>query len=184
MTSLTGMDMAAGQQSRIKAGIVGATGYTGVELLRLLSQHPNVDLHAVTSRKENGLPVAGMFPNLRGRVDLRFQTPEDAALEQCDVVFFATPHGVAMAQAEHLLAHNVRIIDLAADFRLQDTATFERWYKMPHACPAILRDSAYGLVELNRAAIRDARVIGNPGCYPTTVLLGLDRKSTRLNSSH
>ncbi|MDN5842767.1 MAG: N-acetyl-gamma-glutamyl-phosphate reductase [Alcaligenaceae bacterium] len=163
----------AGQQSRIKAGIVGATGYTGVELLRLLSQHPSVDLHAVTSRKENGRPVADMFPNLRGRVDLRFQTPEDAALEQCDVVFFATPHGVAMAQAGQLLAHDVRIIDLAADFRLQDTATFERWYKMPHACPTILRDSAYGLVELNRPAVRDARVIGNPGCYPTTVLLGL-----------
>lgn len=165
--------MAAGHQSHIKAGIVGATGYTGVELLRLLSQHPNVDLHAVTSRKESGLPVADMFPNLRGRVDLRFQTPEDAALEQCDVVFFATPHGVAMAQARQLLDHDVRVIDLAADFRLQDTATFERWYKMPHACPDILRDSAYGLVELNREAIRDARVIGNPGCYPTTVLLGL-----------
>lgn len=165
--------MAEGAGSRIKVGIVGGTGYTGVELLRLLSQHPNVELHAITSRKEEGLPVADMFPNLRGRVSLCFQTPEHAALDQCDVVFFATPHGVAMAQAEHLLAHNVRIIDLAADFRLQDTATFERWYKLPHACPDILRDSAYGLVELNREAIRQARVIGNPGCYPTTVLLGL-----------
>lgn len=165
--------MTEGADTRIKVGIVGGTGYTGVELLRLLSQHPNVTLHAITSRKEDGLPVADMFPNLRGRVNLRFETPEHAALDQCDVVFFATPHGVAMAQAEHLLAHNVRIIDLAADFRLQDTATFERWYKLPHACPEILRDSAYGLVELNRDAIRQARVIGNPGCYPTTVLLGL-----------
>lgn len=165
--------MTEGAGARIKAGIVGGTGYTGAELLRLLSQHPNVVLHAITSRKEEGLPVADMFPNLRGRVDLCFQTPEHAALDQCDVVFFATPHGVAMAQAEGLLAHNVRIIDLAADFRLQDTATFERWYKLPHACPEILRDSAYGLVELNRDAIRQARVIGNPGCYPTTVLLGL-----------
>lgn len=165
--------MTEGAGTRIKVGIVGGTGYTGVELLRLLSQHPNVELHAITSRKEEGLPVADMFPNLRGRVDLRFQTPEHAALDQCDVVFFATPHGVAMAQAEHLLTHNVRIIDLAADFRLQDTATFERWYKLPHACPEVLRDSAYGLVELNRDAIRQARVIGNPGCYPTTVLLGL-----------
>ncbi|MBV6272438.1 N-acetyl-gamma-glutamyl-phosphate reductase [Alcaligenaceae bacterium CGII-47] len=165
--------MAEGVGERIKVGIVGGTGYTGVELLRLLSQHRRVQLHAITSRKEDGLPVAEMFPNLRGRVDLCFQTPEHAALDQCDVVFFATPHGVAMEQAEHLLAHNVRIIDLAADFRLQDTAVFERWYKLPHACPEILRDSAYGLVELNRDAIRQARVIGNPGCYPTTVLLGL-----------
>lgn len=165
--------MTKGAGSQIKVGIVGGTGYTGVELLRLLSQHPDVVLHAITSRKEDGLPVADMFPNLRGRVDLRFQTPEHAELDQCDVVFFATPHGVAMSQAEHLLAHDVRIIDLAADFRLQDTATFERWYKLPHACPDILREAAYGLVELNRDAIRQARVIGNPGCYPTTMLLGL-----------
>lgn len=165
--------MATEAAPRIRTGIVGGTGYTGVELLRLLSQHPNVELAAITSRKEDGIPVADMFPNLRGRVALDFQTPEKAALEDCDVVFFATPHGVAMSQAESLLAHDVRIIDLAADFRLQDIQVFERWYKMPHACPAVLRKSAYGLVELNRAAIADARVVGNPGCYPTTVLLGL-----------
>jgi N-acetyl-gamma-glutamyl-phosphate reductase len=165
--------MATAAAPRIKAGIVGGTGYTGVELLRLLSQHPNVELAAITSRKEDGMPVAEMFPNLRGRVALDFQTPEKAALEDCDVVFFATPHGVAMSQAENLLAHDVRIIDLAADFRLQDIKVFERWYKMPHACPSILRQSVYGLVELNRAAIANARVVGNPGCYPTTVILGL-----------
>ncbi|MFT0533241.1 N-acetyl-gamma-glutamyl-phosphate reductase [Castellaniella hirudinis] len=159
--------------SRIKAGIVGGTGYTGVELLRLLSQHPHVQLHAITSRKESGLPVAEMYPNLRGQVDLCFQTPEDAALDQCDVVFFATPHGVAMQQAPDLLQHDVRIIDLAADFRLQDLAAFEHWYKMPHSCPAVLRDAVYGLPELDRDRIRQARVVGNPGCYPTTVLLGL-----------
>lgn len=165
--------MTTAASSRIKVGIVGGTGYTGVELLRLLSQHPQVQLTAITSRKEEGMPVADMYPNLRGRVDLAFQTPENAALEQCDVVFFATPHGVAMSQAESLLQHKVRIIDLAADFRLQDTAVFEQWYKMPHACPGILRESAYGLVELNREKIAGAQVIGNPGCYPTTVLLGL-----------
>lgn len=159
--------------SRIKAGIVGGTGYTGVELLRLLSQHPDVQLHAITSRKESGLPVADMYPNLRGRVDLCFQTPEEAALDQCDVVFFATPHGVAMRQAPELLKHDVRVIDLAADFRMQDTEAFERWYKMPHSCPAVLRDAVYGLPELDRDRIRQARVVGNPGCYPTTVLLGL-----------
>lgn len=168
-----GAQGATASTSRIKAGIVGGTGYTGVELLRLLSQHPNVELTAITSRKEDGMPVSDMFPNLRGRVDLAFQTPEQAALDQCDVVFFATPHGVAMSQAQDLLRHDVRIIDLAADFRLQDTQAFERWYKMPHACPDVLKESAYGLVELNRSAIGKARVIGNPGCYPTTVLLGL-----------
>jgi len=161
------------QASPISVGIVGGTGYTGVELLRLLAQHPNVRLHAITSRGENGVPVAQMFPNLRGHVDLCFQTPEKADLAHCDVVFFATPHGVAMQQAQALLAHDVRIIDLAADFRLQDTAAFERWYGMPHNCPDVLAQAAYGLVECNRAAIATARVIGNPGCYPTTVLLGL-----------
>lgn len=165
--------MAQASNSRIKVGIVGGTGYTGVELLRLLSQHPHVELTAITSRKEEGMPVAEMFPNLRGRVNLAFSTPENAKLADCDVVFFATPHGVAMSQARELLAAGVRVIDLAADFRLQDTAVFERWYKLPHSCPDILAESAYGLVELNREAIAKARVIGNPGCYPTTVLLGL-----------
>lgn len=165
--------MAVAGAQKIKVGIVGGTGYTGVELLRLLAQHPQVELKAITSRQEDGVPVAHMFPNLRGHVDLCFQTPEKAQLDQCDVVFFATPHGVAMAQAQALLDKNVRIIDLAADFRLQDTNVFQQWYKMPHSCPDVLADSVYGLVELNRAKIANAKVIGNPGCYPTTVLLGL-----------
>ena len=165
--------MASSSSSIVKVGIVGGTGYTGVELLRLLSAHPNVRLHAITSRKEEGMPVADMFPNLRGHVDLAFSTPENAKLTECDVVFFATPHGVAMAQARQLLDAGVKVIDLAADFRLQDTAVFEKWYKMPHGCPDILRQSAYGLVELNRKKIAGAAVIGNPGCYPTTVILGL-----------
>lgn len=159
---------------KIKVGIVGGTGYTGVELLRLLSQHPHVQLHAITSRKEEGMKVSEMFPNLRGKVDLAFSTPENAALTQCDVVFFATPHGVAMAQAQELLAAGVKVIDLAADFRLQDTAEFEKWYKMSHSCPDILKNqSCYGLVEINREKIAQSQVIGNPGCYPTTIILGL-----------
>ncbi len=158
---------------QIKVGIVGGTGYTGVELLRILSTHPQVKLHAITSRKEDGMPVAEMFPNLRGHVDLAFSTPEKAALNECNVVFFATPHGVAMAQAQELLAAGVKVIDLAADFRLQDTAVFEKWYKMPHSCPDVLAESTYGLVELNRGKIAQSQVIGNPGCYPTTVILGL-----------
>lgn len=156
----------------IKVGIVGATGYTGVELLRLLSQHPKAKITAVTSRQEDGMPVADMFPSLRGHVDVVFQTPDNAHLDQCDVVFFATPHGVAMNEAKELLAKGVKIIDLAADFRLQDTKIFEQWYGMPHACPDILKQSVYGLVEVNRSKIAQAQVIANPGCYPVTVILG------------
>lgn len=157
----------------IKVGIVGGTGYTGVELLRLLSQHPHAEITAITSRKETGLPVADMYPSLRGRLSLAFCDPADAKLNQCDVVFFATPHGVAMAQAPELVKAGVKVIDLAADFRLRDPAEFEHWYKMPHSCLNLLEESVYGLPEVNRDAIRKARVIGLPGCYPTSVQLGL-----------
>ena len=156
----------------IKIGIVGGTGYTGVELLRLLAQHPQADVRAITSRKDAGTKVADMFASLRRHYDLAFVEPADAALTSCDLVFFATPHGVAMAQAPELTAAGVRIIDLAADFRLADPALFERWYKMPHACTDLLAESVYGLPEVNREAIRKARIVGNPGCYPTAVQLG------------
>ncbi len=156
----------------IKIAIVGGTGYTGVELLRLLAQHPNAELRAITSRKEAGTKVADMFPSLRGRYDLAFSDAADAELRACDVVFFATPHGVAMAQARELVGAGVRIIDLAADFRLADPGVFERWYKMPHSCTELLAESVYGLPEMNREAIRKARIVGNPGCYPTAALLG------------
>lgn len=156
----------------IKVGIVGGTGYTGVELLRILATHPDAQLTAITSRKEDGLPVADMYPSLRGRVQIAFSSPDKANLTQCDVVFFATPHGVAMAQAQELLAAGVKVIDLAADFRMKDIAQFEKWYGIPHTCKDVLAEAVYGLPELNRDAIRSARVIGNPGCYPTTMQLG------------
>jgi N-acetyl-gamma-glutamyl-phosphate reductase len=158
---------------KIKVGIVGGTGYTGVELLRLLAVHPNVELTTITSRGEAGLAIAEMFPSLRGYVDLAFSDPASANLAACDVVFFATPHGVAMSQTPALIASGTKVIDLAADFRLQDTAVFEKWYKMPHSCPEVLQQAVYGIPELNREQIKTANVIGNPGCYPTTVLLGL-----------
>lgn len=158
---------------KLKVGIVGGTGYTGVELLRLLAIHPNVDVVAVTSRGEAGLPVSEMFPSLRGYIDIAFSDPATAKLDTCDIVFFATPHGVAMSQAPALLASGTKLIDLAADFRLQDTAIFEKWYDMPHSCPDILQASVYGIPELNREQIKQADVIANPGCYPTTILLGL-----------
>lgn len=159
--------------SPIKVGIVGGTGYTGVELLRLLAAHPAVELKTITSRSEDGVPVAQLFPNLRGQVDLSFVTPEAAQLEACDVVFFATPHGVAMEQAPDLLDKGVRVIDLAADFRLQNTEMFKSWYKMSHSCPQVLKTAVYGLPEVYRQQISQARLIANPGCYPTTAILGL-----------
>ena len=117
--------------------------------------------------------VDAMFPSLRGLTDLEFSNVDQDVLNQCDVVFFATPHGVAMKQARDLVDAGVKVIDLAADFRLKNTTEFEKWYGMPHACPDLLQESVYGLPEINREAIKTARIIGNPGCYPTTVQLGL-----------
>jgi N-acetyl-gamma-glutamyl-phosphate reductase len=156
----------------IKAGIVGGTGYTGVELLRLLAQHPQVELKAITSRKEAGTPVAAIFPSLRGRVELAFTEPGAERLRGCDVVFFATPHGVAMQETRTLLERGAKVIDLSADFRLQDLAEWERWYKMKHTAPELVREAVYGLCELNRERIRHARLVANPGCYPTAIQLG------------
>jgi N-acetyl-gamma-glutamyl-phosphate reductase len=157
----------------IKAGIVGGTGYTGVELLRLLARHPGVELRTITSRKEAGTPVSAMFPSLRRHVDLAFSEPDAKALRGCDVVFFATPHGVAMSDSPALIDAGVKVIDLSADFRLQDLAQWERWYKMKHTAPALVREAVYGLCELNRERIRGARLVANPGCYPTAIQLGL-----------
>ncbi len=156
----------------IRVGIVGGTGYTGAELLRILVRHPRVELAVITSRTEAGQPVAEMFPHLRGHLDLCFTEPDTGALAECDLVFFATPNGTAMQAARGLLERGVRVIDLAADFRLKDPAVWERWYGMPHQCPDLLAEAVYGLPEFNRVAIRDARLVANPGCYPTAVTLG------------
>lgn len=156
----------------IKVGVVGGTGYTGVELLRLLAGHPDVELRVITSRSEAGMAVADMFPNLRGHVDLSFSAPDSAGLAACDLVFFATPNGTAMQLVPELLQAGVRVVDLAADFRLKDPAQWEQWYGMPHACPKLLAEAVYGLPEVHREQIRSARLVANPGCYPTSVQLG------------
>ena len=156
----------------IRVGIVGGTGYTGAELLRLLARHPRVTLAAITSRGEAGLAVADLFPHLRGRVNLAFTEPDLGRLGECDLVFCATPNGTAMKMAPELLARGVKLIDLAADFRLKDPRVWEHWYDMPHACPDLLDEAVYGLPEMHREAIRGARLIANPGCYPTAVTLG------------
>lgn len=159
------------EQVTYKVGIVGGTGYTGVELLRLLAKHPSVEVVAITSRSEAGMPVADLYPNLRGYYDLAFSEPSEAVLLGCDVVFFATPHGVAMEMAPKLVSAGVKVIDLAADFRIEDLATFSEWYGLEHICPTLMSDVAYGLPELLRDQIRQAKVIANPGCYPTSILL-------------
>ena len=156
----------------IKAGIVGGTGYTGIELLRLLAQHPQVEIAAITSRKEAGTAVSAMFPSLRGRVALAFTAPDRSPLKQCDVVFFATPNGVAMGEARALVDAGIRVVDLSADFRIKDVLEWERWYRMKHAAPELVTEAVYGLCEVNRSAIRNARLVANPGCYPTSVQLG------------
>lgn len=156
----------------IKVGIVGGTGYTGVELLRILLQHPEVEIQAITSRKEAGIAVDEFFPGLRGKVKLKFSDPAKTNLGKCNVVFFATPNGVAMQQTEELLDAGVRVIDLAADFRIRDVLTWEKWYGMTHASPDLLAEAVYGLPEVNRDAIKAARLVANPGCYPTAVQLG------------
>ncbi len=157
----------------IKVGIVGGTGYTGVELLRLLAAHPDVEIAAITSRGEAGTPVARLFPSLRGRVDIAFSDPAATDLAACQCVFFATPNGVAMGQARPLVDAGVKVIDLSADFRLKDIATWERWYKMKHAAPDLVAQAVYGLPEINREKIRGARLVANPGCYATAVQLAL-----------
>ena len=157
----------------IQVGIVGGTGYTGVELLRLLVRHPEVTLRVITSRSEAGRPVVDLFPNLRGHTDLAFTEPDVAVLKECDLVFFATPNGIAMKQAPELLEAGTRVIDLAADFRIKDVALWQQWYNMEHACPELVAEAVYGLPELNRKAIAGARLVANPGCYPTAVTLGL-----------
>lgn len=156
----------------IKVGIVGGTGYTGVELLRLLALHPEVTLKSITSRSEMGRPVAEVFPSLRRLVDLEFSEPDLAELTRCDLVFFATPNGTAMKMARELLEIGVKVIDLAADFRLKDAQEWEHWYGEPHQCPDLLLEAVYGLPEMHRELIRSAQVLANPGCYPTATILG------------
>ncbi len=153
--------------------MIGATGYTGSELLRLLLRHPEVELAMVTSRAEVGVALADYWPNLRGICDLAFTAPDAAQLATaCDVVYFATPHAVSMHMMRELLAKDVRVIDLSADFRLQDIPEWEQWYGVKHACPDLVADAVYGLPEVNRELIRDAKLLACPGCYPTSVQLG------------
>lgn len=157
----------------IKVGIVGGTGYTGVELIRLIANHSDVQIEVITSRSNAGTLVSDVYPNLRGRISLAFSEPTLEAYKNCDLVFFATPNATAMLQAQALLDAGIKVIDLAADFRIKDVDLWQKWYGATHACPDLLAQAVYGLPELNRNEIRSASLVANPGCYPTSVILGL-----------
>ncbi|KRP07880.1 MAG: N-acetyl-gamma-glutamyl-phosphate reductase [Methylophilales bacterium BACL14 MAG-120920-bin58] len=160
-------------KNKIKVSVVGGTGYTGVELLRLLSQHPYVEIHHITSRGDEGKLVADIYPSMRGIISNQFINPDKADLKNSDLVFFATPNGIAMNYAKNLLSEGVKIIDLAADFRIKDVAVWEKWYGMAHTSKDLLGEAVYGLPEINREKIKKARLVANPGCYPTAIQLGL-----------
>ena len=157
----------------IRVGIVGGTGYTGAELLRILANHPKAEVVVITSRAEQGVRVAELYPNLRGHYDLQFSLPDVDLLADCDVVFFATPHNVAMNMVSELFRRDVKIVDLSADFRIRDAKLWSDWYGEEHACPDLLPEAVYGLPEYNRQAIAKARLVACPGCYPTSIQLGL-----------
>ncbi len=156
----------------MRIGIIGGSGYTGVELLRLLSVRSDIEIVFVSSRAQAGTRIDDLFPSLRGFVDLTFSDPDDVADAACDLVFYATPNGTAMKQAPTLLDKGTKVVDLSADFRLQDISVWEKWYGMKHSCPSLVADAAYGLPEVHRETIRNAQLVANPGCYPTTVQLG------------
>ena len=157
----------------IKVGIVGATGYTAEAKLSLEAMHPEVSLQVITSRSEAGTAVSDLFPNLRGHIDLAFTEPDIEQLTACDVVFFATPHTVAMALVPELISRGTRVIDLSADFRLKDIQLWEQWYNTAHTCPELVKQAVYGLPEVNREQIKSAQLVAVPGCYPTASLLAL-----------
>ena len=157
----------------LNVGVVGATGYTGLELLRLLASHSEVRVSVATSDSDKGRSVAEILPGLRGYADLQLSGHNSVALEDCDLVFFATPHATSMRCIPKLLKKQCRIIDLSADFRLKDPAIWQDWYGVEHACPDLLSEAVYGLPELNRQDIKSASLVANPGCYPTASTLAL-----------
>ncbi|PIE46017.1 MAG: N-acetyl-gamma-glutamyl-phosphate reductase [Gammaproteobacteria bacterium] len=159
----------------INVAVVGANGYGGIELVRILARHPQVQLSSLVSRSEAGQKIVDIFPHLRGDVcdEWVYVSPYDADWQAIDVCFFATPHTVAMSQVQSLLEKGIKVIDLSADFRIKDRLLWEKWYATRHTAPEYIEQAVYGLPELNRGAIKTADLIACPGCYPTAIQLGL-----------
>ena len=157
----------------LKAAIMGGSGYTGVELMRLIANHPDLELSAVSSRQYQGQKVDSLFGALQGRVDLEFCAPDPKALASgSDLVFLAVPHKTAMESAGPLLDAGAKVVDLSADFRLRDQTVYEAWY-CPHCAPELISQAVYGLPEFYRQEVAEARLVANPGCYVTSVLIPL-----------
>jgi N-acetyl-gamma-glutamyl-phosphate reductase len=156
----------------IKAAIVGATGYGGAELVRLLSGHPGVELVTLTSQTYAGQRVGDVYPNLAA-LDYVLQPLDLDAVARADVIFFGLPHGEAMKDVPAVLKGRARVIDLSGDFRLKDAADYPRWYGFEHTAPHLLAEAVYGLVETRRAEVAQARLVANPGCFPTGALLAV-----------
>jgi len=156
-----------------RVGIIGATGYTGIELVRLLLRHPKVRLTALTAEKNVGQPIWKLFPSILKEADLICQPLEVEPLSKaCDFVFTALPHKAVMEVAPGFLEKGIKLVDLSADFRLTDPKVYEQWYE-PHTAPHLLQEAVYGIPELHREEIKKARLVANPGCYPTSIILAL-----------
>ncbi|MBE8190547.1 MAG: N-acetyl-gamma-glutamyl-phosphate reductase [Candidatus Thioglobus sp.] len=157
----------------IKVGIIGGTGYTALELLRILHNHPKAQITHLCSRKNVGKPVVEVFPSLIDFVGLNFIATDDKTLFECDVIFFATPHGVAMEAAGDFISKGIKVIDLGADFRLTDKKQYQKWYGLAHTQGELLKNAVYGLPEVYKTQIKNATLVANPGCYPTAITLAL-----------
>ncbi|MGB4149433.1 MAG: N-acetyl-gamma-glutamyl-phosphate reductase [Tepidanaerobacteraceae bacterium] len=159
---------------KIRVGIVGVTGYTGGELLRLLLNHPQAEVKKATSRSNAGNDVTLVHPNLKGEISLIEDEFEiDSFVKDIDLVFLALPHGKSAPLAREIYDRNVKIIDLGADFRIKDAEAYKLWYELEHACPELLEESVYGLPEIHKDEIQKAMIVANPGCYPTSIILAL-----------
>jgi N-acetyl-gamma-glutamyl-phosphate reductase len=157
----------------IKVGILGASGYTGLELIRILLKHPKIKISAITSEKYSGINAGDAFPFIKGYLDLKYEALSQESSGKCDFIFSALPHKASMTVIPHLLKSGKKVVDLSADYRLKSPAVYKEWYKEDHTSPELLSSAVYGLPEIKRERIKNASLTANPGCYPTSVILAL-----------
>ena len=156
-----------------KIGVAGASGYTGLELLRLLINHPEAEIVFLTSETYQGEDISRVFPSISGFVDIKLSSIESISSDTCDIVFLALPHTTSMEKVPDFLKGHTKVIDLSADYRLKDPVIFKEWYSVVHQKPELLTEAIYGLPEIHREKIKSARLVANPGCYPTSATLAL-----------